>query len=82
MACKRKTSLTLDADALDRARSLGVNVSAVVNAALRNAVKEAERQAWLEENAEAFAAEAEWIERNGHPFADSMVGPAAASWKS
>ena len=78
---KRKTSLTLDADALDGARRLGVNVSAVSNAAIRNAVKEAERQAWLEENAEAFAAEAEWIERNGHPLAEIMVGPNAASWK-
>ncbi|MEY8842471.1 type II toxin-antitoxin system CcdA family antitoxin, partial [Cribrihabitans sp. XS_ASV171] len=31
---KRKTSLTLDAETLDQAKELGVNVSAVADAAL------------------------------------------------
>ncbi|WP_369824870.1 type II toxin-antitoxin system CcdA family antitoxin, partial [Phaeobacter sp. 22II1-1F12B] len=35
---RRKTSLTLDAEALDCARELGVNVSAVAEAALVKAV--------------------------------------------
>ena len=81
MTDKRKTSLTMDAEALDEARRLGLNVSAVANAALQAAVKEAKRQVWLEENAEAFAAEAAWIERNGHPLAEIMIGPNAASWR-
>lgn len=78
---KRKTSLTLDADALDEARDLKVNVSAVADAALRKAVKEARRKQWLEENAEAFKAQSEWHEKNGHPAADILMGPVADSWR-
>ena len=37
-ATKRKTSLTLDIEALEGARELGINVSAVAEAALIEAV--------------------------------------------
>lgn len=77
---KRKTSLTLDAQALDEARALGINVSAVAEEALRRAVAEARRQRWLDENAEAFAAQADWHARNGHPLAEIMAGLGAATW--
>jgi antitoxin CcdA len=77
---KRKTSLSLDSAILDEAKVLGINVSSVADAALEKAVAEARRAAWLAENAEAFAAQAEWHERNGHPAAKIMVGPAASSW--
>ncbi len=80
-ASKRKTSLTLDETALKAARELGVNVSAVADAALRRAVAEARHRQWLEENAEAFAAQAEWHDRNGHPLADILAHPGEASWK-
>ncbi len=78
---KRKTSLTLNAEALDAARALGVNVSAVADEALTRAVAAARQQQWLEESAEAFAAQAEWHAQNGHPLADILVGPTAASWR-
>ncbi len=78
---KRKTSLTLDSDALDAAREFGLNVSAVADAALHRAVADARRHRWLEENADAFAAQAEWHERNGHPLADILAGLAGATWK-
>lgn len=78
-ASRRKTSLTLDADALDAARDLGINVSAVADAALRQAVAEARRRRWLEDNAEDFAAQSAWHERHGHPLADIMVGPGKAT---
>ncbi|TCP39556.1 type II toxin-antitoxin system CcdA family antitoxin [Rhodovulum marinum] len=81
-ASKRKTSLTLDAVALDAARELGVNISAVADAALRHAVEEARRREWLQENAEAFAAQAEWHDRNSHPLADILTSPGRASWSS
>jgi antitoxin CcdA len=77
---RRKTSLTLNAVTLDAARSLGINVSAVADAALQNAVAEAYRRNWLDENAGAFAAQAEWHYRNGHPLADIIAAPGAASW--
>lgn len=81
-AAKRKTSLTLDAALLASARDLGINVSAVADAALRSAVADARRSEWLQENAAAFAAQADWHERNGHPLAEIISAPASASWKS
>lgn len=77
IATKRKTSLTLNAALLDSARNLGINVSAVANAALKHAVEDAWRSKWLEENLETFAAQAEWHERNGHPLAEIISSPVA-----
>lgn len=79
---KRKTSLTLDAEMLDHARELEINVSALADAALRQAVTDARRKKWLEENAKAFAAQANWHERNGHPLTDIIVAPGAGSWSA
>jgi antitoxin CcdA len=77
---KRKTSLTLDAAALDSAKELGINISAVAEAALVKAIAEARQQRWLEETADAFAAQARWHESIGHPLAEIMTGPGGASW--
>jgi antitoxin CcdA len=79
---KRKTSVTLDAAALEAARELDINVSAVADAALQQAVGEARRRRWLEENADAFAAQAEWHARNGHPLADILASPGRTSWNA
>lgn len=65
---KSKTSVTLDA--------------AVADAALRQAVGEARRRRWLEENADAFAAQAERHARNGHPLADILASPGRTSWNA
>lgn len=81
-ATKRKTSLTLDAEALDCAKDLGINVSAVAEAALIRAVGEARRKKWLAENADAFAAQSDWHERHVHPLADIMTTPAGSSWNT
>ncbi|MCV2866703.1 type II toxin-antitoxin system CcdA family antitoxin [Defluviimonas sp. WL0075] len=81
-ATKRKTSLTLDAEALDRAKDLGINVSAVAETALIRAVSDARRKKWLEENADAFAAQSDWHERHGHPLADIIAAPGASSWNT
>jgi antitoxin CcdA len=77
---KRKTSLTLDAEALEGAKELGINVSAVAEGALVRAVAEARRKQWLAENADAFAAQSDWHERNGHPLADIIASPGRSSW--
>lgn len=79
-ASKRKTSLTLDAEALDAARLLGVNVSAVADQALKRAVADARRRQWVQENAETFVAQAAWHEAHGHPLADILASPGAAAW--
>lgn len=81
-AARRKTSLSLDAEALDRARDLGINVSAVADSALRGAVAEAQRREWLAENADAFAAQSDWHAQHGHPLADILTSPGARSWQS
>ena len=77
---KRKTSLTLDVEALEGAKELGINVSAVAEGALVKAVAEARRKQWLAENADAFAAQSDWHERNGHPLADIIASPGRSSW--
>ena len=80
-AAKRKTSVSLDSRALEDARELGVNVSAVADAALKNAVTVARRERWLRENAQAFEAQAKWHEENGHPLAEILAGKAGATWQ-
>lgn len=79
---KRKTSVTLDADALDSAKDLEINVSAVAEAALLKAIGEARNKKWKAENADAFAAQAEWHERNGHPLAEIIAAAGGSSWNS
>lgn len=78
---KRKTSLSLDAEALDSAKELGISVSAVAEAALVRAVRDARRAQWLARNAEAFAAQSDWHARHGHPLAEIMTAPAGPSWR-
>jgi len=36
----------------------------------------------LDENADAFAAQSAWHERNGHPLAEIMCAPAGSSWNA
>lgn len=77
---KRKTSLTLDAEALEDAKKLGINVSAVAEAALVKAVADSRRNKWRTKNADAFAAQSDWHERHVHPLADIITAPGGSSW--
>lgn len=80
-ATKRKTSLTLDIEALEAAKEFEINVSAVAETALIKAVAQARRNKWLTENADAFAAQSDWHEHHGHPLADIITAPGGSSWK-
>ena len=80
LASKRKTLLMLDTEVLDAAKVLQINVSAVAEAALKSAVAQARQTQWLEENAQAFVAQAAWHERNGHPLAEIISSPGGSSW--
>ena len=51
----------------------GLNVSAISDAALEDAVRAARARAWSRENAEAIAERKAWIEANGTPLADIQV---------
>ena len=70
---KQRTNITLTAANLAAARELGLNVSAISDAALAEAVRAAKAEAWVRENAEAIAERRAWIEANGTPLADLQV---------
>ncbi|MEQ6250687.1 type II toxin-antitoxin system CcdA family antitoxin [Sulfitobacter sp. HNIBRBA3233] len=62
---KKATNVSLDPALVERARELGVNVSAASEAGLRDAV----RKAWAEQNAASMQAWGDWLEENGDPLA-------------
>ena len=70
---KQRTNITLTATNLAAARELGLNVSAISDAALAEAVRAAKAEAWARENAEAIAERRAWIEATGTPLADLQV---------
>jgi len=70
---KRRTNITLTAENLTAARELGLNVSAISDAALGEAVRAARAEAWAEENAAALSERRAWIEANGTPLAGLQV---------
>ncbi|MAC78460.1 MAG: hypothetical protein CML66_10395 [Rhodobacteraceae bacterium] len=70
---KQRTNITVDARTLAEARALNLNVSAISEAALARAVREAAARSWAEENAEALAERRAWIDANGMPLAAYQV---------
>ena len=70
---KQRTNVSLTASTLAAARELGLNVSAISDAALAEAVRSAKAEAWARETAEAIAERRAWIEANGTPLADLQV---------
>jgi antitoxin CcdA len=40
----------------------------------------AEERRWQDENSDAFAAQAAWHERHGHPLADIIAAPGKTTW--
>jgi len=70
---KQRTNITLSAENLTAARELGLNVSAISDAAVAEAVRAARAEAWAKENAAALSERRAWIEANGMPLADLQV---------
>lgn len=60
-----KVNLILDADVAETARSLGLNMSRLAEAAIAEAAKEERNRLWREENAGNIVAYAEEVEREG-----------------
>jgi antitoxin CcdA len=54
-APKQATNLSINRDLLNAAREAGINLSAVLEEALREKVAVARRERWKQENAEAIA---------------------------
>ena len=62
---RRAANLTIRADLLQQAKSLGLNTSRAAEAGIAAAVKTARERQWLEENKDAIAAYNERIEKQG-----------------
>lgn len=70
---KQRTNVTLTARNLAAAREFGLNISAISDAALAQAVRQAEARAWAAENADALSERRAWIDAQGAPLADLQV---------
>jgi antitoxin CcdA len=68
-APKRPVNLSLDSKVLDKARELGMNLSATVDALLADEVERRYWERWREENREAIEHYNARIEREGIPLA-------------
>ena len=66
---RKATNISLDADLLDQARELDINISRACERGLVEQISKARSERWLAENAEAIASSNEWVERNGLPLA-------------
>lgn len=64
-----KVNLTLDSEIAETARTLGLNMSRLAEAAIIEAAKVERNRQWREENRSAIDAYAEEVNRNGLPLA-------------
>jgi antitoxin CcdA len=64
-AGKKPASLRVNSDLLEKARELGINLSATLEEALAAEVGSRKRELWLEENREAIAAYNEHVAQHG-----------------
>ncbi|MEO5566148.1 MAG: type II toxin-antitoxin system CcdA family antitoxin [Luteimonas sp.] len=62
---KRAANLSVNAELLDQAKALKINLSATFERALDEAVRARKREQWLAENREGIAAYNEYVARNG-----------------
>ena len=70
-APKKATNITINADLLREAKSLGINLSHTFERHLAEVVRKARRERWLEENREALDDHNAFIERHG-VFSDGL----------
>jgi antitoxin CcdA len=64
-AGKRAANLSVNAELLEQARALEINLSATLERALTEEVRARKRQQWLEENREAIAAYTAHVREHG-----------------
>jgi Post-segregation antitoxin (ccd killing mechanism protein) encoded by the F plasmid len=70
-APKKPTNLTVNSDLLAQAKTMKINISATLESALAEAVKQKKREEWLAENAVAISNYNEKISEYGL-FSDEM----------
>lgn len=72
-ALKKAANLSISADLLSQAKDLDINLSATLEQALVEAVRQKQRQRWLAENKAAIEAYNEHVETHG-VFSDGLRG--------
>lgn len=70
---KKPTNLTMNAGLLAQAKALGINLSAICEAALQQEVKRRRDAQWAEQNREGIDAVNDFVARNG-VFSDGLRG--------
>lgn len=70
-APKRSANLSVNSDLLDKARESGINLSATLEQALAEALKNKQREQWLTENRAAINAYNDHVEIHG-VFSDDL----------
>lgn len=79
---RKRTTLTLAETTVANARRLNLNMSAIADAAIQEAVRQARREEWKQEHADALAAQDDWQDQHGHPFRAIMAGPFSGAGQS
>ncbi|MCB2010165.1 MAG: type II toxin-antitoxin system CcdA family antitoxin [Geminicoccaceae bacterium] len=74
--------MTLAETTIANARRLNLNMSAIADAAIQDAVRQAQREEWKQEHADALAAQDDWQDQHGHPFRAIMAGPFSGAGQS
>lgn len=77
---KVRTNISLDPKVAAAARELGLNVSAVSEAALREEVSRARARQWAEENAGVLEEQEAWLRKHGHPLKEFLPDWAREAW--
>ncbi|AVZ00376.1 acetoacetyl-CoA synthase (plasmid) [Lelliottia sp. WB101] len=62
---KKRTNVTINAGLFDEAKESGINLSALLEAALQEKLKQSRRERYLKENQAAFASHNAFIEKAG-----------------
>ncbi len=72
-APKKATNLSINSDLLIRAKELDINLSAALEQALTQLLKQHQQELWLTENRDAIAAYNQEVEKHGS-FGDALRG--------
>ena len=70
-APKKPTNVSINSDLLQKAKDMKINLSATLEHALAERLRNEQRTEWLRENADAIQAYNQFVEKNG-TFSDSL----------
>ncbi len=70
---RKRTSMTIRPDYLQRAKELGINTSAAAEQGVGDAIHKAETAKWIEENREAIKTANDWVAANELPLAGKRL---------